>query len=74
MGEMNDIEEVNGRAMRIICGAKKGTSHEHLYRDTGLERMCDHMIIMFRHILNITQRGQLNKSYVEMLEIEIRTV
>ena len=69
MGEMNDIEEVNRRAMRIICGAKKGTSHEYLYRETGLERMCDrrknHVIIMFRHILNTTRRGQLNKSYVE---------
>ena len=68
-GEKDVIEEINRKAIRIITGAKKGTSHELLYQECDLEpihvRRKNHMILMLHKILNCTKEGQLNCSHIK---------
>ena len=72
IGETERLENLQLSGLRIICGAKVGTSHQPLYSEVKLEKLSERRkkarIIKFWEILKTEKTCQLNRNMVPTVE------
>ena len=65
LGESERLENIQRSAIRVICGAKVGTSHLPLYNEVRLDRLAERrncaILIKFWEIQKCTQELRLNR-------------
>ena len=70
-GEKEELEELNRTAIRIITGAKLGTSHQYLYREVDLKpletKRHKARMVKFVQIKNCKRKLQLNSDNITLV-------